>query len=198
MTAKTGIILSGGMDSSCLAWWLKPQIAITIDYGQKAAKAEFESSALICDALGIEHHFIKVDCRELGSGDMAGKMSNTYAPASDWWPYRNQLLITISAMKAISLGVNKLLIGSVKSDSIHKDGSINFVEKISGLLNLQEGELEVKAPGIELSTLELIEKSGMPIELLLLTHSCHKDIVPCNNCRGCNKHNEILDHLGQY
>lgn len=68
MKNKIGLILSGGMDSSCLAWWLKPQVAITIDYGQKAAKAEIDASSLICSTLGIEHHLIKVDCRSLGSG----------------------------------------------------------------------------------------------------------------------------------
>lgn len=198
MKNKIGLILSGGMDSTCLAWWLKPEIAITIDYGQKAAKAEFDASSLICSTLGIEHHLIEVDCRSLGSGDMAGTASDTHAPASDWWPYRNQLLITLASMKAISLGISKLLIGSVKSDEIHKDGTFPFIEKISELLQLQEGSLIVEAPAIEMSTSSLIEKSGIPIELLLLTHSCHKDIVPCNNCRGCNKHNEILEHLGKY
>lgn len=123
MKHKVGLILSGGMDSTSLAWWLKPDVAFTVDYGQLAAKAELIASAEICRILNIEHHTISINCKELGSGDMAGKTADGNAPASDWWPYRNQLLITFVAMKAISLNVRKLLIGSVKSDGFHKDGT---------------------------------------------------------------------------
>jgi len=33
------ILLSGGLDSIALAYWLRPQIAVTIDYGQRPARA---------------------------------------------------------------------------------------------------------------------------------------------------------------
>ena len=35
---KTGLLLSGGMDSIAIAWWKRPQWAITFDYGQTAAE----------------------------------------------------------------------------------------------------------------------------------------------------------------
>lgn len=198
MNNKVGLILSGGMDSTCLAWWLRPTVAFTIDYGQLAAKAEIEASIEICRALDIEHHMISIDCRQLGSGDMAGKSADNKAPATDWWPYRNQMLITFAAMKAISLGVNKLLIGSVKSDGFHKDGTQYFIEAISKLVSLQEGNITIDAPAINLDTLELIKKSSIPYGVLKLSHSCHKSITPCNQCRGCNKHNQVLYELGHY
>lgn len=198
MTTNVGLILSGGMDSTCLAWWMKPKIAFTIDYGQLAAKAEIEASREICRVLKIEHHIISIDCKQLGSGDMAGKSAVANAPATDWWPYRNQLLITFAAMKAISLGVNKLLIGTVKSDTFHKDGTSVFIDTISKLLFLQEGNIIVEAPAIKLETLDLIKESLIPYEILKLSHSCHKAVTPCNNCRGCNKHNQILDEMGHY
>ena len=43
--ARTWIALSGGMDSICLAWWKRPESAITIDYGQLAASAEIAAAA---------------------------------------------------------------------------------------------------------------------------------------------------------
>lgn len=42
--SKTAILLSGGMDSIALAYWKRPEIAITIDYGQKPAAAEVVAS----------------------------------------------------------------------------------------------------------------------------------------------------------
>lgn len=42
---KTGLLLSGGMDSLTLAWWKRPDIAFTLNYGQLAAQAEIELRA---------------------------------------------------------------------------------------------------------------------------------------------------------
>ena len=60
---KTGLLLSGGMDSLCIAWWKRPDVAITIDYGQLPAAAEIAASTAICQQLGIEHHILRIDCR---------------------------------------------------------------------------------------------------------------------------------------
>lgn len=193
---KSALLLSGGMDSLSLAWWRRPDFAITIDYGQLAADAEIEASAAICKRLEIPHHVIRIDCHSLGSGDMAGTEANLYAPAADWWPYRNQLLITLSAMRAIDLGVNRLMIGTVRSDCTHKDGAKNFVDAISNLLACQEGCMLIEAPAIEMSTAELVRRSGIPSSCLAWAHSCHKANVACGNCRGCNKYFEVFDELG--
>ncbi len=69
------ILLSGGMDSIALAYWLRPAFAFTMDYGQAAAAAEIDASVQIAHDLGIDHEVIRVDCSSLGSGDMAGSIS---------------------------------------------------------------------------------------------------------------------------
>ena len=194
-TMKTALLLSGGMDSLCIAWWRRPDVAITIDYGQLPAQAEISAAGAICSALNIEHHVIRVDCRALGSGDMAGASADQHAPASDWWPYRNQLLATLAAMKAISLGVTHLLIGTVRSDGSHMDGTPEFVKALNRLVSMQEGAMNIEAPAIHLGTAELARLSGVPEELLAWAHSCHKANVACGNCRGCNKYFETLQEL---
>ena len=119
---KTALLLSGGMDSLAIAWWKRPDIAITLDYGQEAADAEKRASAAVCAQLGIEHHIVHIDCSSLGSGDMANAAPDAAAPASDWWPYRNQMLLTFAAMKCIGLGVKRLLLGTVWSSPYLTDG----------------------------------------------------------------------------
>jgi 7-cyano-7-deazaguanine synthase len=190
-----GLLLSGGMDSTSLAWWKRPQIAITIDYGQLCAEAEIDASAAICAELGIQHQVCAVDCRTLGSGDMAGTSPDSNAPASDWWPFRNQLLITIAGMKAVKLGVGRLLIGTVKADESHRDGTIEFVNAIASTMALQEGNIVVEAPAIQFSTVELIRYANVPQEILAWAHSCHRSNVPCGACRGCNKYFDVLQEL---
>ena len=192
---KTALLLSGGMDSLSIAWWKRPNVAITLDYGQLAAEAEFRASKAICAILGIEHHVLRVDCRLLGSGDMAGGEADANAPASDWWPYRNQLLATLAPMKAISLGVTHLWLVTVKSDGSHRDGTHEFVDALDRLLSLQEGGMRVEAPAIGLSTAELVRLARVPLDQLAWAHSCHKANVACAQCRGCNKYFEVLEEL---
>lgn len=193
---RSCLLLSGGMDSISIAWWKKPELALTIDYGQLSAAAELQAATITCKMLNIEHHTIKLDCRALGSGDMAGTAHDSNAPASDWWPYRNQLLITFATMKAISLNVNHLWFGTVKSDWHHKDGTKEFFTLINSLVSFQEGHLKIEAPAIDMTTQELIRVSKVPKEILAYAHSCHTSIVPCGMCRGCNKYYEVYEELG--
>lgn len=193
---KQGILLSGGMDSVALSYWRRPQVGITVDYGQKAARAEIAAAAKISEQLSMEHKVIQVDCADLGSGDLAGSTPANIAPKTDWWPFRNQLLITLCGMAAVHMDISELFIGSVKTDSYHKDGSADFYQLIDRLMQYQEGSIKVSAPALQLSSPELIRKSGIPIELLFWAHSCHKSDIPCGGCRGCNKYFRVLDELG--
>lgn len=189
-------MLSGGMDSLSLAWWKKPDIAFTIDYGQLAAEAEITAAKAITNELEIPHHVIYLDCRTLGSGDMAGSKPSEKAPASDWWPYRNQLITTLTAMKAIGLGVTHLWFGTVNSDENHIDGTQDFFDAMNALMILQEGNIIIESPAIKLSTSELIKLSGIPASKLAWAHSCHKANVPCGDCRGCNKYFQVYEEVG--
>ncbi|MBC3766285.1 7-cyano-7-deazaguanine synthase [Neptunicella marina] len=191
-----GILLSGGMDSTTLAYLEQPDIAFNINYGQLPAKAEREASRKVCRELNIQLVEIDIDCSSLGSGDLAGKGKLDVGAESDWWPYRNQLLITLSATKALTLGCKELIIGTVASDSYHKDGSPEFIDRINALISFQEGGLIITAPGIKYSASDLIKIAKLPPHLLAMTHSCHKANLPCFECRGCNKHQNTLDDLG--
>lgn len=195
---KTALLLSGGMDSTAIAYWKRPDLAITIDYGQKAAEAERQASAQVCQALGIHHEFISVDCSSLGSGDMAHAAPDVHATTSDWWPYRNQLLLTLASMRAIARGAKLLFIGTLKSDGeSHLDGTQRFVALMDELMSYQEGGLGISAPAIGMTAVELIRTSGVPPGLLAWSHSCHKANIACGNCRGCNKYLETYAALGR-
>ncbi len=191
------ILLSGGMDSIALAYWQRPRHAFTIDYGQAAAAAEIDASVQIAGDLGIVHETIRVDCSSLGSGDMAGSAALDVAPASEWWPFRNQLLVTLAGMKAVAAGVTELMVGSVSSDGVHADGRPQFYEALDRLMSEQEGGLRVSAPAIVMSTVDLIRISDIPPDLLAWAHSCHVGALACGSCRGCVKHLETTLALGR-
>jgi len=184
------------MDSTAIAYWRRPDMAITIAYGQRPAAGEIRAAEAVCDALQIEHHLVKCDLSALGSGDMAGQTALAIAPVPEWWPYRNQMLVTLAAMKAVSAGADRLLIGCLRTDCQHADGRADFITAMDAVLSLQEGGMRIEAPAIGLSAVELIERSGVPMEILAWAHSCHTSDFACGMCRGCRKHFETLKALG--
>ena len=189
------LLLSGGMDSIAIAFWKKPKAAITIDYGQRPAAGEIRAAEAAAHALNIPHYVISADLSALGSGDMAGTSALAIASVSEWWPFRNQMLITLAAMKAISLGANLLQIGTLKTDDQHADGTQAFVDTMNALLRLQEGQMQIVAPAIAMSAEELIRTSGVPMDILAWAHSCHVSDYACGTCRGCEKHYSTLEKL---
>ncbi|MCG7509197.1 7-cyano-7-deazaguanine synthase [Mesorhizobium sp. IRAMC:0171] len=184
------------MDSVSIAWWRRPSLAITIDYGQKPAKAEIDAATQVAKLLNIRHEIIYVDCSSLGSGDMAGTSPSSVAPVSEWWPFRNQLLITLAGMAAVRSSIGKLYIGALATDDLHADGRAEFVEGISSLMANQEGSITVEAPAIGLDAVTLVKTSGIPQEVLAWAHSCHTGDYACGRCRGCAKHFHTWKALG--
>ena len=193
---RRAVLLSGGMDSIALAYWLRPEVSITMDYGQRAAQSEIKAAATVSKILGMNHHVIRIDCSSLGSGDLVGTKPSNVAPVSEWWPYRNQMIVTMALMKAIQLDVNELMVGSVKTDAQHADGTVEFYDKLSNLVAMQEGGICVTAPAIGMTTAELVKASGIPENILLYAHSCHTSNQPCGKCHGCMKYMYVKDQLG--
>jgi 7-cyano-7-deazaguanine synthase len=193
---RTAILLSGGLDSIALAHWKRPEIAFTVRYGQMAEEAEVRAASAVCNVLGIQHALLEADIGGLGTGDLVGVPSLNVAPVSEWWPFRNQFLATVAGMKAVSLGIELLLVGSVKTDGIHADGTEEFYRRLNDLMSSQEGNLQVCAPALHLTSAELIKKSGVPVSVLSWAHSCHTANSACGRCRGCNKHFSVMQELG--
>jgi len=191
-----GLLLSGGMDSISIAWWKRPDIAISVDYGQRAAAAELEAAGAVCRAIGIRHEIVRADCSALGSGDMAGLPPIAAAPVPEWWPFRNQLILTLAGIAAVRLGISDLMIGALAADGEHADGSPDFIEAISTLMSLQEGGITVTAPAISMTAVDLVRMSGIPREVLAWAHSCHIGDFACGQCRGCVKHYKTWEALG--
>src|ERR1043166_6552402 len=163
---SVGLLLSGGMDSIALAFWKRPEFAYTVDYGQLAAEGELRASAAVCEELSIKHRIVRASCRELGVGDLAGTAPSPLAPVPEWWPFRNQLIVTLAAAKAISDGVTELMIGTIRTDSAHADGRAEFIQRMGAVLEMQEGGIRLSAPAIALDGVELVRTSGVPLSTL--------------------------------
>jgi 7-cyano-7-deazaguanine synthase len=188
------LLLSGGLDSSALAWWLRPDLCVTVDYGQRAAGGELASARAICDALGLRHEVVRSDLRALGTGTMADRPASADAAAPEFWPYRNQMLVTLAAMQFQPEGLREVWVGAVSTD-LHADGKLAFFRALDRAMRIQEGHVRVKAPASGLTSPDLLRRSHFPRELVGLTFSCHVHEYACGQCNGCLKHTEVVGEV---
>jgi 7-cyano-7-deazaguanine synthase len=196
------LLLSGGIDSVALCYWMRPHLAITLDYGQAAAEAEIHASQEVARTLSIWHEVLRVDCSSVGSGTMARRRLEAEcgacvmaSPSPEWWPFRNQLLVTLAAARCITTNCNEIVIGTVKTDSQHRDGTIDFVRLLDAVLCFQEGHLSLVAPAAHLTSIDLVKASRVPVSVLAWAHSCHCGNIPCCICRGCYKYRDVWERL---
>jgi len=180
------------MDSAAIAYQLKPDICLTVDYGQRPAEGEVVAAKAISDAIGLKHELLRVDIGAIGGGLLFGEAVDiSRAPTPEWLPYRNQLLVTLAGMRFLRAGIEEIIIGTVKGDSVHSDGQPDFIRKISLLMEAQEGAVKVTAPALNISGEELIRNSKIPRSILAYSLSCHRSSLACGNCRGCFKAQSI-------
>lgn len=184
------LLFSGGIDSTCLAWSFRPDRLLFIDYGQLAAKGEKRAAEAIASALDLRLDSRAADLRGFGHGTMTGQPAlSDLAP--EFWPFRNQMLVTLAAMAYADLPVNSIMIGSVAGDEVHPDGTAAFRTSMKNLLRTQTSAM-LEAPAAEVRTEDLIRQFGVPASLLGWTFSCHTGEWACGTCRGCRKHDEIM------
>lgn len=196
------LLLSGGMDSAALAALTRPDHTLFINYGQRPAITESKAAAAIAEGLGLPHSQISAGLSDLGRGLLASDDIPDGWPSPEWWPFRNQLLVTVGAAWAIThIALSRpvaVQTGTMKGDrERHKDGDPGFYQRLNELFAFQEGEVLVETPGIESTTEELLELSKLPDDLLAWTHSCHKADLPCLDCPGCYKREGVLANLGR-
>lgn len=187
------LLFSGGIDSTCLAWLERPDRLAFIDYGQIPAKGELRACKSIAEAIGTPLDVHETDLRSFGAGLMAG--SATDSPAPEFWPFRNQMLITLAAMYYAPRGVSEILIGTVRSDRQHPDGRARFLRAMESVLKSQ-ASISLRAPAADEQTEALAKRSKAPHSLLGWTFSCHTGEWACGQCGGCRKHDAVKTELG--
>lgn len=198
MTAADALLLlSGGVDSTALAARERPAAALFVDYGQRPAAAERRAAHAVAGALSLPLHETALDLRPLGGGLLLDEAPLPGAPSPEWWPYRNQMLVTAAAAVALRLGLRRVLVGTVAGDGDrHVDGRPDFYRALDALLRMQEGGIGVGAPAIGQTAEELVGGSGLGEDVLGWTVSCHRAELACGDCPGCWKRAKVFAAAG--
>ncbi len=218
MSNKDGVVLlSGGLDSLVALDYaqnnegVKMKLALTFDYGQKAADKEIEQSKKIADYYRIEHKIIKLEwLKNITKTSLVSNKSipkenlNTEKSAeSVWVPNRNALFLSIAACFCDSYGYEYIIYGANNDEGkTFPDNTEEFREQISALFKSSTLiKPEVIAPLINYGKNDIVKiavENSVPLELVW---SCYDSgSKHCGECESCNhlKKALIANHCDKY
>lgn len=193
---KCVVVLSGGPDSTTVAYWAKDQgydvHALTFNYGQ-IAKIEIHRAVMIAKELDIPH--IKIDIsnlKEIYSG--VTSLVDESIPITPNFsqpivvPFRNGVFLATAVAYAASIGANDIFYGAQGSDEpYYPDCRQTFYEAFEQAAKLgTELPIFINAPFSDIPKSEILKKGqqlGVPFQL---TWSCYYNgPLHCGKCESC-------------
>ena len=207
---KSLVLLSGGLDSAtCLAMKVEEYgkdnvMALNVFYGQKHSR-EMESARKIASYYGVklEEYDLKTimegsDCPlltdsgkdiEHGSYDQQkGRAEN--GTVSTYVPFRNGLMLSIAAARALINGCTEICYGAHADDaagSAYPDCTPEFYKSMDSAIYEGSGHiLRLSAPLIDMNKAGVVREGlrlGVPYDM---TWSCYEGgDEPCHRCGTC-------------
>lgn len=196
------ILLSGGLDSLVSLGVGKEKygisLALTFDYGQKAATQEIETSKNICDYYNVEHKVIKLDWLKevthtalVSNNELPEGVDNPEQSAKCVWvPNRNGLFLNIAGSFADGNDFDYILIGANKEEGqTFPDNTQNFIDRINSEFEYStQKHPKVVAPLINLDKngiVKLALEHKLPLEYV---RSCYgAESKHCGKCESCTR-----------
>ncbi len=217
---KSVVLLSGGLDSTVAfkraVDTTSVELALTFDYGQRAAKRETAAAKVMAALYNIPHAVIELpwlrgitktalidresSLPKLGTDDLDGETGKTDASArAVWVPNRNGVFINIAAAYCETLDADLIFTGFNREEAAtFPDNSPEFIDAVNGALSYSTlNKSEVVSPTSELDK-EGIVKLGIEIDAPL-EHlwSCYEGgAVMCGGCESCLRLRRALDAAG--
>jgi len=195
-TEKCVVVLSGGPDSSTVAYWAKSEgydvYAMTYRYGQIGTK-EISYASKIAESLGVPIKVLDLSSlREIFKGvtslcDEGIPMTSSFSKPIIV-PFRNAIFLSIAVAYAVSIGAKKVFYGAQGSDEpFYPDCRREFYKSFEKTAQLgTESEITIEAPFSSMLKSEVIKlgaKLGVPFQL---TWSCYlNEQEHCGKCESC-------------
>lgn len=205
---KSVVIMSGGLDSTTLLYWVikqgyEPHV-LSFDYGQRHRK-ELEYAKKTCEKLKVAHRIVDLtSIHELLQGS-ALTSKGIKIPEEHYShenqkativPNRNAIMLNIAVGYAISIGADRVFYAAHYNDrAIYPDCRWEFVQSqnITAKLSNDKPELEIIAPFVHKTKAEIVKIASeldVPFED---TWSCYKgEEKACGVCGTCRERIEAF------
>jgi 7-cyano-7-deazaguanine synthase len=190
------IVLSGGLDSSTLAYWIKSKgyeiYPISFNYGQIARK-ETKSAETIAGMLSAKLNLVDLSSLKR-IFERSTALVNIEIPIPSRFepqvivPFRNGIFLSISVAYAISINAKKIMYGAQKSDyPFYPDCRKDFVDAFHNAARLgTEKDITIENPFYNFSKADIIrigKDLKVPYEM---TWSCYQESqYHCGACESC-------------
>lgn len=192
---KVVLLLSGGIDSTVLLYWLIEMnyevFPLIINYGQTTFEGEYNASVNILNNLDIRD-ILSIDVSEIstfGKGSLNGEYPKDVTSHSEWFeteffPNRNLILLTLATSYAHSIDSSNIAIGVV-GDS-YKDTSLVFLNSFVRCIEDSLAPISILAPFVGKEREEVVKQAihlDVPIDK---TFSCNAlSDRHCQLCSSC-------------
>ncbi len=211
---KAVCLLSGGMDSSTLAYLAKDEgydiLALHFTYGQRTEGKERECAMRIARHLNAVE-FLDVDLTyliQVGASSLTDRSIQVrdHADAGEgipqtYVPFRNANLLSVATSFAESRGAEAIYIGVQASDySGYPDCRPEFIDAFQQVINLgtrPETRIALKTPFVTMNKAEIL-RIGMSLSVPYEdTWSCYRDgDAACGVCGSCHFRKEAFQAVG--
>ena len=205
--AKAVIIISGGPDSSTVAYYAKNEgydiYGVAFDYGQRASKETIHAK-MIADRLGIPIKVVDLSSLKAIFGKSTALCDEDIPMPSRFEPtiivpFRNAIFLSIAVSYAIAIGAEAVFYGAQGSDAkCYPDCREAFFKAFQKAARQgTETEIAIVAPFYEMTKSEVIKigtKLGVPYEL---TWSCYLgESRHCGRCESCVNRKKAFREAG--
>jgi 7-cyano-7-deazaguanine synthase len=208
---KTVVLLSGGLDSTTLAYYLVKELdmdiaTLSFDYGQRHGPKELEAARRTARNMGVEHRHAELP-RSLFAGSALTSLDvdvpeGHYADdnmAITIVPNRNAVMLSLAFALAESLKFDAVAYAAHAGDhAVYPDCRPEFMVAFQEMQDLALGRhVELIRPFAEKTKADIVsigEVLDVPFEL---TWSCYKGgEIHCGKCATCVERQEAFSLAG--
>lgn len=212
------VLLSSGLDSTVNLYEAleksEVRLAITFDYGQRAAAREIARAREMTSRLNIPHKVIELAWfRDFTKTSLVDRSQDVPTSAVEidnlkasfetakavWVPNRNGIFLNIGAAFAESLGAKWLVPGfNAEEAATFPDNSQAYLEVATKAFGFSTGnQVEVKCFTTAMDKTQIVARGkvlGVPFELIWTCYFGEEK--PCGQCESCRRFQRALQANG--
>ena len=191
---KAIALLSSGLDSSVALASVIAQnydiaLALTVDYGQRAAVREIEAARKIAQYYDIAHQVVELPwLRELLPKALTSGEKNNWpeagAPGAEalkmvWVPNRNGVLLNVAAAYAEAMGADAIIFGANAEEAVDfPDNTPAYRDQLNAAFEYSTmNHVKIETPVGNLTKPQIVELAAKLKAPLHLVWSCYEEGV---------------------